>query len=116
MNDLIIGFIGAALAALAGLIVLGLRTWIRRRIKLTGPHTEALDAHSKQIAQLASLVYMLVAVQKPQLIALMGILEALKKDMDGGFVRAHEAMKQALDAFDGTLFKIVRGECEEKKA
>jgi len=109
------GFIGAVIAALGAAFVAAIIRWMRSRVKLTGPNTAALLTHEKQIAQLTPLVHMLVSVQKPQLIALMGILEALKKDMNGGFERAHEGMKVALDAFDETLLKIVRGECEEKK-
>lgn len=114
-EDVLHGLIGAAVAAVGAGIVALVARWFRNRVKITGPHAEAVTAHSKQIAQLTPLVHMLVAVQKPQLIALLGILEALKEKMNGDFERAHEGMKEALDKFDETLLKIVRGECEEKK-
>lgn len=114
-EDVLHGFMGAAIAAAGAGAVAAIVKWTKRRVKLTGPNAEALVQHEKQIAQLTPLVHMLVAVQKPQLIALMGILEALKKDMNGGFERAHEGMKEALDKFDDTLMQIIRGECEEKK-
>lgn len=110
------GFIGAVVAALGATAVAVVLRWMKRRVKVTGPNAEALIQHEKQIAQLTPLVHMLVAVQKPQLIALMGILEALKKDMNGGFERAHEGMKEALDKFDETLLMIIKGDCAEKKS
>ena len=116
MDGLPVGFIGAALGALAAAIVAGIIAFIRRRVRLTGPLAETVAAHVKQLAQMRPLVMMLVVVQKPQLVALLCILDSLKDKANGDFERAHAGVKGALDKFDDTLMEIAGGECVEKKA
>ncbi len=89
---------------------------IKRRVKLTGPLAEAVDLHGKQLIQMRPLVMMLIVVQKPQLVALLCILDALKDKTNGDFARAHTGVKDALDKFDETLVNIAGGECVERKA
>jgi hypothetical protein len=115
MGDLISGFIGACIVAAAGLLVAGVVAFIRRRVRLTGPNSEATGTHTKQLAQMRPLVMMLIVVQKPQLIALLCILDALKEKANGDFQRAYTGVKSALDKFDDTLMEIAGGECVEKK-
>lgn len=115
MSELLSGFIGAGTAAVAGLLVVGTVRFVKRRIRLTSPHTEAVDAQGKEIAQLKPLVLMLVTIQKPQLVALLGLLGSQKKKMNGNFKRAYNGVKSALNDFDEALMKIVRGECYGQK-
>jgi hypothetical protein len=115
VNELLAGFIGAGLASVAALIVAGIVSFVKRRVRVTGPHAETLEIHSKQLSQLQPLVAMLLSVQKPQLLALLGILEALKDKMNGEFERATDAIRGALDAFDGLLVKIAAGKCFDEK-
>ncbi|HXK36411.1 MAG TPA: hypothetical protein VJ553_02420 [Candidatus Paceibacterota bacterium] len=115
MENLVSGFIGACIAAAAGLLVAGVVAFIRRRVRLTGPLAETVGAHVKQLAQMRPLVMMLVVVQKPQLLALLCILSAMKDQTNGDFERAYGGVKGALDKFDDTLLGIAGAECEEKK-
>ena len=115
MGDLLSGFIGACIVAAAGLLVAGVVAFIRRRVKLTSPQTESIGDHTRQIAKMQPLVVMLVRVQKPQLIALLCILDTLKEKANGDFERAYSGVKVALDEFDEALMGIVRNGCEEKE-
>jgi hypothetical protein len=115
MSDIVSGFIGACIVAAAGLLVAGIVAFIRRRVRLTGPHAETMATHGKQLTQLQPLVLMLVDVQKPQLIALLCILDALKEQVNGDFDRTYKGVQGALDKFDDTLRSIVGSECGEKK-
>jgi len=108
-------FLGSGITAVAAIIVAGTVSFVKRRVRLTGPHAETLEIHSKQLAQIQPLVAMLLSVQKPQLLALLGILEALKDKMNGEFERASEAIRTALDAFDGLLVKIAAGKCFDEQ-
>jgi hypothetical protein len=115
MNDLVSGFIGACIAAVAALLVAGIIAFIKRRVHVTGPNSEATNTHTKQLAQMRPLVMMLIVVQKPQLIALLCILDSLKDKANGDFERAYTGVKGALDKFDDTLMEIAGGEYGEKK-
>jgi len=115
MSDLLSGFIGACIAAAAGLLVAGIVAFVRRRVRLTGPNSEVTNTHTKQLAQMRPLVMMLIVVQKPQLVALLCILDSLKDKANGDFERAYTGVKGALDKFDETLMGIAGGEYGEKK-
>ncbi len=116
MNGIIPGIIGAAITAAVGIVVVGVFAWVKRRVKITGPTAEAIANQGRQLATQQALVFMLVDLVKPQLLALLGILDALKDKMNGDFERAHDGIRQALDTFDETFRKIARGECQEQKA
>ncbi len=112
------GFEGALIASLTALIVAGVRTWLKKRVKITGPAIEVLTEQAKQLLIQQRLVMMLVAQSKPILLALRGILDALKDKMNGDFERAHKAVCESIDSYDKTMRQIVAGECtpsEEKK-
>lgn len=115
MGELFSGFIGACIVTVAGFLVAGIVTFIRRRVRVTGPNSETTNTHTKQLAQMRPLVMMLVVVQKPQLIALLCILDALKEKANGDFQRAYTGVKDALDKFDDTLMRIVGGNCVSKE-
>lgn len=115
MNEILAGVIGAVAAAAGIGIGAGVVRWVRLRVHLTGPTAEAVESQAKQLATQRALVFMLAQIQKPQLVALLGLLEAHRKEMNGNFERAHNALRTALDTFDETLVKIARGECKEPK-
>lgn len=115
MQEIIAGFVGACIVAAAGLLVAGIVAFIRRRVLLTSPLAETVTTNVKQLAQMRPLVMMLVVVQKPQLLALLCILDTLKEKANGDFERAYTGVKGALDKFDDTLMDIAGGECKEKK-
>lgn len=115
MNNMLAGIIGSVLTAIAIGIGAAILKWLRRRVKVTGPNTETIEEQARQLAIQQALVFMLCNLAKPQLVALLGILEALKEKMNGGFERAYEGIRTALDHFDETFQKIARGDCAEKK-
>ncbi len=109
------GFIGAIVAGFAGLLLAGVVAWIRKRVKVTGPAMQVLAEQARQLVVQQQLVLMLVDLTKPQLLALLNILEALQDKMNGNFERAHKGIQTSLDTFDDTMKAIVSGECKEKK-
>jgi hypothetical protein len=114
MNEMMIGFIGALLGAVAASFVAGLIAFLRRRVKVKGPQAETVESHDRMLDRLEPLVFMLVTVQKPTLIAILGLVEAHKKDMNGGFERAYEGIKTALEIYDKALVSVLS--CKEPKA
>lgn len=108
-QELLGAFIGGVVVALAGGLVLGISAFIRRRVRTTGPQAEAIADNAKEIAQVRPLVAMLIDIQKPQLVALLAILGALKVKANGSFKRADKGVREALDTFDETLKDIATG-------
>jgi uncharacterized iron-regulated membrane protein len=115
VGEIAAGIVGSAGTAIVGLLIVGIVSWVKRRVKLTGPTVETLAAQGKQLATQHALVFMLVGIQKPVLLALLGILSALKDKMNGDFERAHKGLLSALNDFDQTVMAIVSGECKGEK-
>jgi len=109
------GFIGALVAGAAGLLLTAIITWIRKRVKIAGPAMQIIADQARQLIIQQRLVMMLVDLTKPQLLALLSILEALQDKMNGNFERPHAAIRSSLDVFDETMLRIVSGECAEKE-
>ncbi|MBE3065016.1 MAG: hypothetical protein IMZ69_08365 [Spirochaetes bacterium] len=114
-QELLGAFVGGMVVALAGAVVLGISAFLKRRVRMTGPQAEAVAENAKSLAQVRPLVAMLVDIQKPQLMALLAILGALKDKMNGTFERPDKSVRAALDTFDGTLKDIATGKHEELK-
>jgi hypothetical protein len=109
MNELMIGFIGAMLGAVAASVVAGMIAFLRRRVRVRGPQADAVECLELRFDRLEPLVLMLVTIQKPTLIAILGLVEAHKKDMNGGFERAYEGIRTALETYDRTLVSALAG-------
>lgn len=112
-KELIGIIIGAAASAVIGLIAVGVAGWLKKRVKVVAPHDTVLKEQARQLVVQQKLVLMLVDLTKPQLLALLGIIEALRPNMNGTFERAHAGVTAALDKFDDTMRSIVGGECAE---
>jgi len=115
MNEIWIGILSGVGGAASTAILFAIARLIRSRVKLTGPHAEAVSNHERQLAKFIPLVILLVSVQKPVLLALLGLLSATKEKMNGDFERAYQGVKVALNEFDSGLLKALAGECEELK-
>lgn len=115
MSEIWIGIISGVGGAAGTAILFAIARLIRARVKLTGPHAEAVSSHERQLARITPLVILLVSVQKPQLLALLGLLSAMKEKMNGDFERAYQGVKVALNDFDSGLLKALAGECEDAK-
>lgn len=103
MTGIVAGFIGAGITALAGLLVVGSVAFIKRRIKVTGPNTEAVESLKATVADMAPAVNALLAVQKPQLGALIALLEVTKGQCNGNVDKALETTRDAEASFDAFL-------------
>lgn len=107
-------FIGAIIAGVAAIIIACLKSWLTKRVKFTGPTAEAIADQARQLAVQQRLVIMLVDLAKPQLLALLNILDALKDKMNGDFERANKGIREALDSYDKTMKDIITDECNKK--
>jgi hypothetical protein len=112
--DILSGIIGAVITVAVGIGLVGIQQWLKRRVHTTGPQAEAIAIHTQELAQVRPLVFMLVDIQKPILVALHAILGTIKEKEDGSFERADRSVRSALDTFDDTLRAIAKGGCSHK--
>ncbi len=108
-KEILWAFIGALIVTAAGIAVVGVQNFLKKRVKVHGPQSEQIDKHESKIGKLELLVLVLVSNQKPILVALLGMLEAHKQDMNGGFERAYQGIQDALDKFDRALLDALSG-------
>lgn len=113
MSELAAIIVAALIGSVVTLLVAGTVTFIKRRIKLTGPASEALEKVEAEMAKLARIVRCLFRIQKPQLEALSAILEASKGEINGNIDRALKSVKRAGKEFDDFKEDEVIGGCKE---
>ncbi len=113
MGTLEIILITAVVEAVAALGVTGIITIMRRRIKVTGPATEAIDWIKAELIRQSKTVGCLFTIQRPQLEALAALLEASRGTVNGNVELATVAVQKAKKKFDDFVNQTVGGECKE---
>ena len=92
--------IGAAVTLVIGALLKWAGRYIRNRVRFSGPEGRRLHAMEENLKSQARLTTILLRVQRPQLTALIALLEATKGNINGNIDAALSAMKQAREDFD----------------
>jgi hypothetical protein len=114
MSGILAGFLGACVAAVAGLLIAGIVTFVKRRVKVTGPVIEAVEELAEEMRRVGAVANMSLCLNKPILDALRAILEGLKGDVNGNVDRALESVSEAQESYSQFLLDSATGaSCKE---
>ena len=103
MEQLLYGFIGAAVATGGTLLVKGAMKFVKSRVRFGGPDARLLQELEDRVDAHARLSSILLKLQRPQLDALIALLEATKGNANGNVDRALCSMREARVSFDEYL-------------
>ena len=106
-------FIGAVVTVIAGLLVKGGAKYFKSRIRFSGPDSKLIREMEERVGSQARLSAMILKLQRPQMDALIALLEATKGQVNGNVDRALNTMRQAPSSFDAYLIDEASPECLE---
>lgn len=113
IDNLILVFIGALITVTAGIIVRGGEKFLKSRIRFSGPDSKLIRDMEERVGSQARLTGMILKLQRPQMDALIALLEATKGQVNGNVDRALNTMRQARSSFDAYLIDEASPECLE---
>ena len=108
-------FAGAVITGFAGIIVRGIAKFFKSRVHFSGPEARHIKKMDEKISSLATLSDILLKVQRPQMDALIALLEATQGNNNGNVSRALCTMREARTLFDAYLIEEATvGGCIER--
>lgn len=101
--------IGTSVTTLVGLVIVGIVTWGKRRLKVTGPTVEKLASLADDSKRLSAAMGMMLKIQLPQLKALHALLVCTKGQVNGEIEKALEEVDQARCDYNAFLLAQASG-------